>query len=325
MSCSNTNPCGCTDECNEVNPCYENCGCLNPTTFECVTKPGVLSAIGVTNDMTGKQVLQAINDTIEDLVVGSGSSGDDQYVKITSSDTVESYLNDKLAFRPNIKKVILNPNANEVMRLEVVEEELVSTDTDNQLDIGTDGKLRVIITPPTADVDIQEGSGVTITGAGTSADPWVIATNPSISAVRTCFNNTWVPITLVNTGTGVTYVPGTAPQFRYRHDGTIEFKGSATYNVDFGVYSGATRKRTLALGNIPTNCLSAGEQGSATDLKAITYIDAPGTGDQITQQYGYIIRKSAQNITIEFQSAYIAATTKTIVVQFDGAMSHPTI
>jgi hypothetical protein len=79
------------------------------------------------------------------------------------------------------------------------------------------------------------------------------------------------------------------------------------------------------MGNIPTTCLTLAEQIGTADLKGINYIDAPQAGDQITQQYGYIIRKSANNILLELQSAFIGATSKTVVVNFDGAVSHPQI
>ena len=53
-SCNRTNPC-LQNTCTCENPCYQDCGCLNPTTFECVTLPGVHPAIGVTNDMNGQE------------------------------------------------------------------------------------------------------------------------------------------------------------------------------------------------------------------------------------------------------------------------------
>lgn len=38
MACSQSNPCGQVPDCgsNAINPCYENCGCLYPSTFDCV-------------------------------------------------------------------------------------------------------------------------------------------------------------------------------------------------------------------------------------------------------------------------------------------------
>lgn len=80
------------------------------------------------------------------------------------------------------------------------------------------------------------------------------------------------------------------------------------------------------MGNIPITCLTAGEQAGTADLKGITYIDVPqASADQITQQYGYIIRKSSQNYILEFQSSFTGATTKTIVVNFEGTVVHPSI
>jgi hypothetical protein len=62
------------------------------------------------------------------------------------------------------------------------------------------------------------------------------------------------------------------------------------------------------------------------DLKGISYIDTPqASTDQFTQQYSYIIRKSSNNMILEFQSSFSSTTTKTIVVSLDGAISHPNL
>ena len=322
MSCNNDyNPC---EECNQ-NPCYDDCGCLNPTTFDCITQPGIHQDLGITNDMNGKQVLEQINAVFAALTVDTPAPGNDVYVKATSSDTTSSFLTDKLVTGPYISKTILNPSGNEQIKLNVNLAAMISSDAGNELEIGTDNKLRVISTPTTNETYIVEGAGITVSGTGTNDDPFIISSNPSITALRTCFDGVWRDITVVATGTpDVTHVSG-IPKYRIRHDGSIEFKGSATFNVNFGAYSASTRKRTITLGNIPTTCLTSDEQAGVADLKSMLYIDAPGTGDQITQQYGYIIRKSTQNIILEFQSSYIAAKTKTIVVNFDGTISHPTI
>lgn len=324
MACPN-NDCldnNCAD-CN--NPCYEDCGCLNPTTFECITKPGVHSAIGVTDDMNGKEVLDAINNAINSLEIPSPVPGSDVYTKVSGSDTTSGYLNNKISNGQFLTKNIINPSGNELIRLDANLAAMISTDGGNILEIGTDNKLRVIT--PTADVDVAivEGAGVSVTGTGVSADPWVISINPSITALRTCFDGSWRNITLVApSDPNVVYVSGN-PQYRIRFDGTIEFKGSLTYTVTFGTYSTSARKRTVTIASIPTTCVTVGEQAGVSDLKSINYIDQPGVGDQITQMYGYIIRKSTQNIILEFQSAYIAGATKTIVVNFEGAVSYPTV
>ena len=319
MSCNdNCNPC------TDTNPCYEDCGCPNPTTFECVSNPGTLENINVTDDMNGKEVLAAIDTTIGDLVVGA-FTGPDIFSKVTSSDTTTGYLNSKLAVGTYLTKTILNPGANEQIRFNVSPATLLSSDGGNLLEVGTDSKLRVIWDCPPADIEVLGGSGVTVTGTGPSSDPYIISINPSISVARSCFDNTWRDITVVATGNAdVVYVSGT-PKYRYRFDGTIEFKGSVTHTVNFGAYSTANRKRTITLGNIPTSCLNSTEQAGTVDLKNINYIDQPGTGDQITQQYGYIVRKTSNNIILEFQSAYISATTKTIVTHLDGAISYPSL
>lgn len=318
-----TNPCEHT--CLDANACYDDCGCLYPTTFACITKPGTLPCLGVTDDMTGLEALAAIEAAFCALTIDPPAPGSDKYVKVSATDTTANYLSSKLVVGSFLTSTVLNASSNEQLRINVSPAALVSTDSGNQLDIGTDGKLRVIVTPPAADILVVGGSGVTVTGTGPSSDPFVVSINPSIEVVRPCFDSVWRDITLVATGTAdVTYISGN-PQYRYRYDGTIEFRGSITHDVNFGAYSGASRQRTITMGNIPTTCLTAGELAGTKDLKSVMYINGPGAGDQITQQYGYIIRKNTQNIVLVFQSAFIAATTKTIVVDFEGAVSHPLI
>ncbi len=320
-NCPDTDPCA--PVCLDANACYDDCGCLNPTTFACITKPGTLPCLGVTNDMNGLQALAAIEAAFCALTVDPGDPAADIYTKVSAGDTTSNYLSSKLVVGAYLTSTILNPGGNEQQRINVSPAALVSSDTDNQLDIGTDGKLRVIVTPPVADILVVGGSGVTVTGTGPTADPFVVSINPSISVVRSCFDSVWRDITIVATGTAeVVFVSG-APQYRYRYDGTIEFRGSITHTVNFGAYSGSTRTRSITMGNIPTSCVTVGEQAGVKDLKSVMYIDAPGAGDQITQQYGYIIRKSTQNIQLIFQSSFIAPTSKTIVVDFEGAVSHP--
>lgn len=263
------------------------------------------------------------------LVINAVDGGTpiDINAKVTSNDTTTGYLDQKITTGTYLTKSINNPAANENLEIDVVPETLISTDSGNQLVLGDDGGLKTLYTAPDgSETIVTEGVGVTVTGTGTLVDPYIVSTNPSIQVVRPCFDSVWRNITLVATGNpNVVYSSG-APQYRYRYDGTIEFRGTATYNVAFGTYQTANRKYTITIGNIPTTCLTGGEQAGVRDLKGITYIDTPqASADQIVQQYGFIIRKSTQNIIVEFQSAFTNATNKSIVVVFDGAISHPVL
>ena len=331
MSCNNCNDnTPCQDPCTDPNPCYQDCGCLNPTTFPCITQPGAgLVNIPISSDMNGAQVLQAIDQKIGqmqdqlDAAEDAGGVYTDTKVKVSNADTTEGYLYDKVTSDATIKRTISNASANELLRLRVDPEALVSADASNAIGLGTDGKLRVIL-PAGSQLNLAEGNGITLAGTGTSDDPIIISTNDSISVARTCFDGVWKNVTLVTPGSAsVTYSAG-QPKYRVRYDGSIEFKGSATYIVQFGAYSSGNRKYTLQVGSIPTTCVTSGEQAGTSDLKAITYIDGPQPGEeQIVQQYGYIVRKINSDIYIEFQSSFTNATTKTIVVNFEGVISHP--
>lgn len=360
------NPCN-TDPCNE----YDNCGCVNPTTFGCVTYSGdSLPCTGILNGEDGDSVLAKIEekmcevqgnkgkvlvdgtDTCPEFLLDKleegtnisfqitgtgcdrriiihavdGGTPVDVNTKVTSNDTTTGYLDQKITTGAYITKTINNPGANENLELDVDPVQLISGDSGNQLVIGADGGLKTLYSAPDgSETIVTAGVGVIVSGTGTTADPYILSTNPSIQVVRGCFDNTWRSVTLVATGNpNVVYASGN-PQYRYRFDGSIEFKGAVTYTVNFGAYVTANRKYTITIGNIPVTCLTAGEQAGTSDLKGINYIEAPGAGDQITQQYGYIIRKASQNIIIEFQSAFIAATSKSIVINFDGVISHPSI
>lgn len=360
MSCNETNPC---DPCNQ----YDNCGCLNPTTFGCVTANKGYPCLDVTAGEDGSSILDKIEllacdkgkilvdgeDTcaeyLEDkLVAGSNISleisgvGCDRVVtinateggvpvdvktKVTSNDTTNGYLNSKLTTGAYISKTINNPAGDENLELDVDVAAIISGDANNPLYVGTDGGIMsTCIAPDGSETKLVAGTGVTISGAGTLANPYVASINPSISVVRGCFDGIWRNVSLVGTANpSVVYISGT-PQYRYRYDGTLEFKGSATYTVAFGAYSTATRQHVVTVATVPTSCLTSGEQAGSADLKSINYIDAPGVGvDQITQQYGYIIRKTTANLIIVFQSSFQSAASKTMVINFEGAVSHPTL
>lgn len=251
----------------------------------------------------------------------------DVNVSVTENDTTTGYLDEKIETGTYLTKQILNPAGDEQLEIDLVPATLISADAGNQLVLGTDGALKTLyVAPDGSETKLIEGVGVEISGTGTLADPYILSTNPSIQVSRPCFDGVWRTITLVATGNpNVVYASGT-PEYRYRFDGTLEFRGAITFTVAFGAYSTANRKYTVTIGNIPTTCLTLGEQAGVMDLKSINYIDIPQAGaDQYTQLYGYVIRKSAQNILLEFQSSFIGSTSKSIVVNFEGAVQHPLI
>lgn len=251
----------------------------------------------------------------------------DVNVKVSSDDTTSGYLDGKLQTGTYLTKTTLFPAGDEKLRLDVVPSTLISSDAGNQLTLGSDGALKTAYTAPTGtETKVIEGTGVTVTGQGSTADPYIISTNPSIQVVRSCFDSTWRNVTLLAIGNpNVVYLSGT-PQYRYRFDGSVEFRGSVTFNVSYGAYSTSDRKYTVTIATIPTTCLTLGEQAGTADLKCITYIDTPAVLiDPVTQMYGYIIRKSTQNLILEFQSSFSSGTTKTVVVNFEGVISHPSI
>lgn len=354
MSCEQTNPC---DPCSQ----HDDCGCVNPNTFGCTTYSGThLPCLDVDNAENGDDILKKIDDKICEIgkvlvdgddicpkylidkleaglditLTRTGTGCDEKIridavqggvpidinVKVSAADTTSGYLWDKIKTGIYLSKTKENPGGNEDIKLDVVPVTLLSTDVNNPLYIGTDGGLMsTCIAPDGSETKVIAGTGVQVSGTGTLVDPYIVSTNPSIQVARACFDAVWRPITLVPTGNAnVVYLSG-APEYRYRFDGTLEFRGSISFSVAFSANTAANRKFTITMGNIPTTCLTLTEQAGTADLKAITYIESVG------QMYNYIIRKSTQNILLEFQSSFISATSKTIVVNFDGAVSHPNI
>lgn len=354
MNCQDTNPC---DPCNQ----HDDCGCTNPNTFGCTTYSGShLSCLDVDNAEDGDSILAKIDDKIcqigkvlvdgDDIcpkylfekleagmnitltVIGSGCDEViridavdggvpiDIAVKVSAADTTSGYLNNKLKTGTYLSKTIENPAGNEDLLLDVVPVTLLSTDVGNPLYIGTDGGLMsTCIAPDGSETKVIAGTGVTVTGQGTTIDPYIISTNPSIQVARACFDAVWRDITIVATGNANVIFLSGQPQYRYRFDGTLEFRGSISHTVNFAANTSPNRKYTITMGNIPTTCLTLAEQAGTSDLKSITYIESVG------QMYNYIVRKSTQNILLEFQSSFTTATSKTIVVNFDGVVSHPDI
>ena len=357
-----TDPCSQYDNCGCTNPNTFGCTTYTGTSLECLDIPNgtngddvlgkIEDAICTLQENKGKILIDGTDtcpeylfDKLEEglnisfnitgtgcdrkLVINAVDGGTpiDINAKITSNDTTSGYLDDKIKTGSYLSKNINNPSGNEELELDVVPASLISSDAGNQLVLGTDGALKTLYSVPDgSETIITEGIGVDISGSGTLSDPYIVSTNPSIQIVRPCFDSVWRNITLVATGNpSVVYTSGT-PQYRYRYDGTIEFKGTITYSVAFGNYQTSNRKFTVTIGNIPTTCVTLTEQGGVRDLKGINHIDSPqASSDQIVQQYGYIIRKSAQNIMLEFQSSFTNSTTKSIVVSFDGAISHPNL
>lgn len=358
--CDQNNPCD-YDNCGCPNPTTFICTTYTGNNLTYVAQNGDKGDLILSNidnkliDLYGKsgKVLLDASDPVADYLagklvgglnvslqfVGSGAARQlqinsttggvpvDVNVKNSANDTTSGYLFNKLGVNKYLSLTVLNPNADEKAVINLIPSTILSTDSGNQLEIGSDGGIKTSFAAPDgSETKVVAGTGVNLSGIGTNDDPYVLSTNASIQAARPCFDGIWRNVTITYTDTAnVTKVSGVA-QYRYRYDGSIELKGAMTFNVSFGNYASANRKFTITLGNIPVTCITASEQAGTADLKNTNYIDVPQASvDQITQMYGYTIRKSAQNIILEFQSSFTNATTKTIVVNFDSAVSHPSI
>lgn len=261
------------------------------------------------------------------LVITSNTGGTvpDIKAKISSNDTTSDYLGLKFVNGTYVKKTVQNPGGNEQIKFDIIPSELLSTDSGNQLSVGGDGKLKTSYTAPDgSETKLVGGSGVTITGAGTISSPYVASINPSIVAARSCFDGLWRPMTQIASSNGNVVLNSNNVMYRYRFDGTLEFKGQITYTVAFGDYTTGNRKYVVNALAINTSCIIASELNGSADLKNINYIDPPQASvDQITQTYGYTIRKNNATLAIEFQSSFSNNTSKTIVVDLQGVQIHP--
>lgn len=361
MPCNDVNPCQesnpCHDNCGCLNPTSWNCIDSPGTQSNLGVTPSMtgLEVLALINSKVagiGKVLIDGSDTCPEYLLeklapganisftqIGSGctkqiridstTGGEpvDVNVKITSNDTTSGYLYDKIVTGTFLVKDVVTPGADEKLSLDVDIDSIISGDAGNQLVIGDDGGLKTVYTAPDgSETKIIEGVGIDISGTGTTSDPYILSTNPTIQVARTCFDGVWRNINLVDPANANVVVASGQPKYRYRFDGSIEFKGNITYTVNFGAYSSGNRKFTIPMGNIPVNCVILSEQSGTFDLKNINYVDVPqASSDQITQQYGYIIRKSSQNIILEFQSSFTGATSKSVVVSFDGCIQHPNL
>lgn len=108
MSCPdncNPNPC---DPCNE----YDNCGCLNPTTFKCVTYTGdTLPCLDVADGENAEDILEKIEEKICDI----------GKVMINASDTCPEYLLDKLEAGLNISLTQVGSGCDKKIRIDATE------------------------------------------------------------------------------------------------------------------------------------------------------------------------------------------------------------
>jgi hypothetical protein len=369
MPCPDNNPCAqpTCDACNPT-PCYQNCGCLNPTDWECVNNPGTQDSIGVTNSNNGLEVLVKIEDAIQDLKdlsgtvkisdsddcpdflfdklqpgtniaitqtgtgcarrlvitggVGIGAAAADVYAKVSATDTTTDYLTNKFNNGTYVQKTIISPAGNEKIKFDVVPSTLISTDSGNQLSLGTDGKFKTLYTAPDGtETKIVGGAGVTVTGLGSIASPYVISTNPSIQAANPAFTGVWQNLTLTNSGVSGVSVVSQNVKFRVRFDGSIEFKGNITFTVVFpgsgnGIISVPNSATLPALVGITPTSLSR-----VADLKQVTYQDPTGTVNTDDRHFSYLIRKGGGNISFVFDSSF--SQTKTLVVCFDSTIYHP--
>lgn len=349
-------------------PCYQNCGCLNPTDWECINNPGTQDSIGVTNSNNGLVVLGKIEDAIQDLkdltgtvklsdsddcpdflidkieagtniaitqtgtgcdarIVITGGSGigpaaADVKAKISATDTTTDYLTNKFNNGTYVQKTVLNPSGNEKIKFDVVPSTLISSDAGNQLALGTDGKFVTLYTAPDGtETKVAAGAGVIITGFGSIAAPYVVSTNPSIIASNPAFTGVWQSLTLTNASVAGVSIPSQNVKFRVNFNGSIEFKGNATFTLVFpgtgsGILSVPNSVTLPSLTGItPTNL------SKVSDLKQVTYQDPTGTVNTDIRHYGYLIRLGGGNISFLFNSSFSA--TKTVVVCFDSAIYHP--
>jgi hypothetical protein len=330
--CDQLNPCGSCSSCSDTCNPYEDCGCLNPTTFDCLTKPPLLQYIPVSSDMTGTEVLKSIDEVVGALqqsiqdINNPTSNTSDVRVKASSTDTISGFLSSKIVKGDHTNIALMAGGANEFLRVSVTPKTLVSTRANNLLSVGTDNLLYVNAAGIAPAAYLREGVGITITGSNTPEDPYIITAAGFIQAKRPCFDGVWKDFVNNNTSNPDVTLVSSSAKYRVRHDGSIEFKGNATYTVAFSEYTGSKSKFTITAGGLSVACLTLAEQIGVAHLKGATFIDTPQTAaDQITQMFGYIVRKSSKDIQIEFQSSFSNPTTKTVVVSFDGITSHPTI
>jgi hypothetical protein len=255
--------------------------------------------------------------------VGIGPAGGDVNVKVSSTDTSTGFLNNKVDVGTFLTKAVIGGIGNQKLKLDVGPlSNFISTDSGNQIILGTDGRLKTAYTTPDGSETKIIGAGaVNVTGNGTNSNPYIIYSNPSISPKRITFTGQWLPLIPVPFGS-VTFSNSTA-QYRFRFDGTMEFRGRITASVTFPVGSNPTIDLnsvfTFPIGsNNPI--LNLTEISRESVIKNVTTFGAGSVFD-IYSIYITSLGKLGLKFTYT-GSTVTTAATRVVLVDFDSASYH---
>mgnify|MGYP001439610706 CR=1 FL=1 len=382
MSCNQHNPCHqpTCNECNPENPCYDNCGCLNPTTFECITNfkrnyPNIpLNISDNGNDLllnldTSLKIIREEyhkvksddsdicpsnlfdkikpgNENINISVSGTGcnryiyiSAGEgigdaapDVKVAISQNDNCSDFLGNKIKDGIYVKTFVDTDITNcSKLYFDINPVDLISSNNNNALSLGFDGKLNVLIpefTGTETKILTPNNSGLTISGEGSLSNPYIINTNGALFRLRPYFNNVWRNLTFNNGSNSAVTIQSQNVSFRYRWDGTIEFKGFISYTVNFST----SNKISINSSQIPANGVnnvSSLELNRTVNIKNFLTFDNPFIIDNSPSLLGYNINVLAalpgQNANIQVEFLSNVSGDKLITLTFDGCQYHPNI
>lgn len=249
---------------------------------------------------------------------GIGPAGSDINVKVSPTDTTSGLLNNKIEVGQFLVKSIIGGIGNQRLRVDLGSlNNLISSNSGNALGLGTDGKLKTTFNIPNgSETKIQGGGATTVTGNGTNANPYVIFTNPSVFPKRNTFDGIWKPLALT-VSSGIT-IGNSDIYYRFRFDGTVEFKGRATLNVTFA--TGTTSNDFQSLFTFPvggTNpILNANEIIRASVMKSIFNY----AGNAFS---GYNIYITNGKLGIKFTyTGTVGSSPIVYIVDFDSALYH---
>jgi hypothetical protein len=373
MACSTYNPCQepTCNSCNPVNPCYDNCGCNFPSTFDCVDTTKDYDLLNVDKGTTGTIVLNAIeakflalineqykvktedadlapdylidkidagtNISIDPVVVsgvrklritggeGIGPAGADTKVYAGPDDDTSASLYEKTVNGTYVKRTLQSPTSNAKLKFDITPSDLISTDTDNALNLDAFGKLKVLPPPTIYPISIVAGPGINAPFVGNT---YTISTNGTVTPLRTYFDGIWKdfvnPLGIgTSNGAGTATLGANSVKYRLLYNGTIEFKGNAIYTINF--VSG--NKVVLSnVASIPTggSNLASIEIDRTVDMKSIMTFTGATTLGSTPSLLGYTIRMTPTG-KLQLEFLHDQAAAKQFVLSFDGCVFHPNI
>ncbi len=249
---------------------------------------------------------------------GIGPAGADVNVKVTSSDTTSGFLYNKINVGAYLQKAIQGGGGNQKLIIDLASlSNFISTDAGNALVLGADSKLKTLYSiPDGSETKIQGAGAVTVTGIGTNSDPYIIYSNASVTPKRAKFDGVWKTLTMTPPA-GVSVISNKA-SYRFRFDGTIEFKGRIQFGVTYSSLATITASSLFTFPVGPNEAiLNASEIIDPSFIKSVSTYSAPSF-----DIYDIFVQSGKLGVRFTYTGALPLTSPRVFNVDFDSAVYH---